>query len=95
MAKTANVERQFSKHAMKTAIETQKGMNTSKLILHTAQGSKFLSKAFTEFYIFMKIIQSISSADCPYNNAPMERYFNTLKNELIYLFSYFKDEIRL
>lgn len=36
----------------------------------------------------------MSSAGCPYNNASMERYFNTLKNELIYLFR-IKDEIQL
>jgi hypothetical protein len=30
----------------------------------------------------------MSSAGYPYDNDPMERYFNTLKNELIYLFSY-------
>ena len=25
---------------------------------------------------------------CPYDNAPIERYFNTLKHEQIYLFEY-------
>ena len=25
----------------------------------------------------------MSNAGCPYDNAPMERYYNTLKNELI------------
>lgn len=25
----------------------------------------------------------MSKAGCPYDNAPMERYYNTLKNELI------------
>ena len=33
----------------------------------------------------------MSKAGCPYDNAPMERYFNTFKNKLIYLF-YFKDD---
>lgn len=28
----------------------------------------------------------MSKAGCPYDNAPMERYFNTLKNEFIYHF---------
>lgn len=31
-----------------------------------------------------KVIQSMSKAGCPYDNAPMERSYNTLKNELIY-----------
>ncbi len=30
----------------------------------------------------------MSRAGCPYDNAPMERYYNTLKNEHIYLFSF-------
>ena len=32
----------------------------------------------------------MSRAGCPYDNAPMERYFNTLKCELIYLFEFEK-----
>lgn len=28
----------------------------------------------------------MSRAGCPYDNAPMERYYNTLKNEYINLF---------
>lgn len=36
----------------------------------------------------------MSRADCPYDNAPMERYYNTLKNALHYLFS-FKSEKEL
>lgn len=30
----------------------------------------------------------MSKAGYPYDNAPMERYFNMLKNELIYLHDY-------
>ncbi|WP_152967809.1 integrase core domain-containing protein, partial [Oxobacter pfennigii] len=37
------------------------------------------------------IQQSMSKAGCPYDNAPMERYFNTLKNELIYHHYYHND----
>ena len=33
----------------------------------------------------------MSRAGCPYDNAPMERYFNTLKNELINHY-YYKTE---
>lgn len=36
----------------------------------------------------MKVTQSMSKAGYPYDNAPMERYFNTLKNDLIYNHSY-------
>lgn len=38
------------------------------------------------------ITQSMSRAGCPYDNAPMERYFNTLKSELIYQQSYSSEE---
>ena len=36
--------------------------------------------------------QSMSKAGYPYDNAPMERYFNTLKNEYIYLYEYDTEE---
>lgn len=53
------------------------------LILHTDQGSQFTSLEFTTFCSSNNIIQSMSRAGCPYDNAPMERYYNTLKAELI------------
>ena len=34
----------------------------------------------------------MSKAGCPYDNAPMERYFNTLKNKEIYLHEYRDEE---
>ena len=34
----------------------------------------------------------MSKAGCPYDNAPMERYFNTLKNEEIYLHHYHEEQ---
>ena len=30
----------------------------------------------------------MSRAGCPYDNAPMERYYNTLKTELIYQYRF-------
>ncbi len=38
------------------------------------------------------ITQSMSKAGYPYDNAPMERYFNTLKNDLIYQHYYRTEE---
>lgn len=58
------------------------------LILHSDQGSQYTSKEFTEYCKSVNIIQSMSKAGYPYDNAPMERYFNTLKNDLIYNHSY-------
>jgi transposase InsO family protein len=63
-----------------------------QLILHSDQGSQFTSKEFVEFCESVNITQSMSKAGYPYDNAPMERYYNTLKNELIYLHHYHSDE---
>jgi putative transposase len=63
-----------------------------QLILHSDQGSQFTSKEFIEFCESVDITQSMSKAGYPYDNAPMERYYNTLKNELIYLHYYHTDQ---
>jgi putative transposase len=76
------------------AIDTlKKAMNSQPkakagLILHSDQGSQYTSKEFTDFCKALKITQSMSKAGCPYDNAPMERYFKTLKNELIYQYHF-------
>lgn len=54
------------------------------ILLHSDQGSQYCSRAFTEYCDKAGVLQSMSRAGCPYDNAPMERYFNTLKCELIY-----------
>ena len=62
------------------------------LILHSDQGSQYTSKAFTDFCESVNIAQSMSKAGYPYDNAPMERYFNTLKNECINLYEFQTEE---
>ena len=57
-------------------------------MLHSDQGSQYTSKEFTEYCTKLGVTQSMSKAGYPYDNAPMERYFNTLKNELINLHNY-------
>ena len=54
------------------------------LILHSDQGCQFTSWDFIHYCESKGICQSMSKAGCPYDNAPMERFYNTLKNELIY-----------
>lgn len=49
-----------------------------ELILHSDQGSQYTSKAFVEFCESVHVTQGMSKAGYPYDNAPMERYFNTL-----------------
>lgn len=60
------------------------GCDATKLILHSDQGSQFTSLEFVLYCKELGITQSMSHAGCPYDNAPMERYYNTLKAELIY-----------
>lgn len=55
-----------------------------KILLHSDQGSQFTSKEFTEFCRNAGITQSMSRAGCPCDNAPMERYYNTLKHEMLF-----------
>ncbi len=69
------------------------GKITNKIIIHSDQGSQYTSKDFTEFCVNNNLQQSMSKAGCPYDNAPMERYFNTFKNEFLYLFNFKTDEI--
>lgn len=63
-----------------------------ELILHSDQGSQYTSKAFVEFCGSVHVTQSMSKAGYPYDNAPMERYFNTLKNECTNLYEFRKEE---
>jgi len=61
---------------------------TGELILHSDQSSQYTSKAFVEFCESVNVTQSMSKAGYPYDNAPMERYFNTLKNECTNLYEF-------
>lgn len=82
----------------KLAIETLKKALASQqrikdgLLLHSDQGSQYTSKEFYEFCQSHKIVQSMSKAGYPYDNAPMERYYNSLKNEFVYHHYYHNDE---
>ena len=53
-------------------------------ILHSDQGCQFTSWDFIHYCESNGICQSMSKAGCLYDNAPMERFYNTLQNELIY-----------
>lgn len=76
---------------VKKALEAQPSIKDD-LILHSDQGSQYTSKEFVEYCQQVGITQSMSKAGYPYDNAPMERYYNTLKNELINLHYYHTDE---
>ena len=73
----------LEKRTLEKAIRSQSGIDLKQLVLHSDQGSQYTSREFTEFCIEKGITQSMSKAGYPYDNAPMERYFNTLKTEFL------------
>ncbi len=87
-----NITADLAKRTLQKAIDSQPGINVQKLMIHSDQGSQYTSKEFTEFCERLNISQSMSRAGCPYDNAPMERYFNTLKSELINQHYYHTEE---
>lgn len=87
-----NITADLAKRTLEKAIHSQPGINLSKLLIHSDQGSQYTSKEFTEFYEELGITQSMSKAGYPYDNAQLERYFNTLKNVLIYQHYYHTEE---
>lgn len=62
------------------------------LILHSDQGSQFTSYEFGQFCLDNNVVQSMSRAGCPYDNAVMERFYKTFKSEFVYLHSFADDE---
>ncbi len=83
---------ELAKMALSKAIKDNPKVLKTGVILHSDQGSQFTSNDFIETCKGYGIKQSMSRAGCPYDNAPMERYFNTLKNELIYHYTYSTDD---
>ena len=76
---------------LRKALESQPVIK-GELLLHSDQGSQFTSKAFVEYCESVHVTQSMSKAGYPYDNAPMERYFNTLKNDCIGQYSFETEE---
>ena len=86
-----NITSDLAIRTLKKALESQPKIE-GKLILHSDQGSQYTSKEFIEFCKISRVTQSMSKAGCPYDNAPMERYYNTLKNDCINLHYYHTDQ---
>ncbi len=70
------------------AIALERHKPEKGIILHSDQGSQFTSKEFNDYCAKNHIQQSMSHAGCPYDNAPMERFYNTLKNEYFNLYEF-------
>lgn len=62
---------------LKTALKKE---NYPKVILHSDQGVQFTSWDFVNFCKANNVTQSMSKSGCPYDNAPMERFYNTFKS---------------
>ena len=77
----------LAKETMEKALAATKA-DPKDLMLHSDQGSQFASLEFTWYCQERGITQSMGNAGCPYDNAPMERYYNTLKEELIYQYRF-------
>ena len=58
------------------------------LIIHSDQGVQFTSIEFVDFCRRNGITQSMSQAGYPYDNAPMERFYNTFKNCFYYRYTF-------
>ena len=86
-----NITSDLAIRTLRKALESQPTIKDG-LILHSDQGSQYTSKAFTEFCESVNVTQSMSKAGYPYDNAPMERYFNTLKNECTNLYEFTTEE---
>ena len=76
------INTELAKETLEKALKSEKPKEG--LILHSDQGCQYTSWEFVSYCREKKIIQSMSKAGRPYDNAPMERFYNTLKNELIY-----------
>jgi transposase InsO family protein len=86
-----NITSELAIRTLQKALDSQPEI-TGELILHSDQGSQYTSKAFVEFCESVNVTQSMSKAGYPYDNAPMERYFNTLKNECTNLYEFDAEE---
>ena len=67
--------------------------DNTKLILHSDQGVQFTSMEFVRYCKENGIRQSMSKGGCPYDNAPMERFYNTFKNYFYYRFIFDSTEV--
>ena len=76
---SAHIDSELAKNTLRIAVKRRKP--PKGLILHSDQGRQFTAEDFNKLCKDFGIQQSMSKAGCPYDNAPMERFYNTLKNE--------------
>lgn len=66
-----NITAGLARRTLPKAIESQPGIDSTKLPIHSVQGSQYTSKEYTEFCEKLGIAQSMSKAGYPYDNALM------------------------
>ncbi len=76
----------LAKETLEIALNQER--HPKNLILHSDQGQQFASWEFVMFCKEQGITQSMSKAGCPYDNAPMERFYNTFKSCFYYGFTF-------
>lgn len=82
-----------SRLAIETLEQALSKENYSKVILHSDQGTQYSSWEFVNYCKEHHVTQSMSKAGCPYDNAPMERFYNTFKSSFIYVNTFSSMEI--
>ncbi len=74
--------KQLVNATLKKAVESRNiGKST---ILHSDRGSNYVSTSFSNNLKKYGIEQSFSKAGCPYDNSPMESFFQLLKKKCFY-----------
>ena len=62
--------------------------NTLGIVLHTDQGSQYMSTEFERYLQTRGLVHSASRKGCPYDNACMESFHASLKKEEVYTKQY-------
>ena len=86
-----HIDTKLAKETLEMALKHRKP--PKGIILHSDQGSQFTSLEFNEFCKKNNVQQSMSKAGCPYDNAVIERFYNTLKHEFYYLYKFDTNDI--
>ena len=77
-----NIDTELVMRALGNAI-AKRGRHEG-LIFHSDRGSQYSSKKYKAMLLANGITGSMSAPGCPYDNSCVERFFASMKNELIY-----------
>ena len=77
------------KNDVDLVMRTLEGLGTNGMqqyVLHSDQGSQYVSRAYRALLVEKGIVGSMSRKGVPYDNSPMESFFSILKNEELKLY---------